>query len=77
MKKKKWLSAFLLVDQIGISMIVPILLSMFIGIFLDKATGLDPLFLVIFILLGVGAAFRNLYQLTTKEMKKGEEDKDD
>ncbi len=77
MKKKKWLTTFLLIDQIGITMVVSILVSLFIGIFLDKITGLSPLFLVIFILLGVGAGFRNIYRMIDKEIKRGEEEKDD
>lgn len=74
MKKKGWISALALLEQVGISMAVPIFLCVFIGIFLDKLTGKEPLWLVIFILLGVGSAFRNLFYIVGKAAKKGEKD---
>lgn len=74
MKSKGWLSALALVEQVGLSMIIPIFLCVFIGNFLDKATDKSPLFLVIFIVLGVGSAFRNLFYIIGKEAKKGRKD---
>lgn len=74
MKKKGWVSALALLEQVGISMAVPIFLCAFIGIFLDKVTGKSPLWLAIFIVLGVGSAFRNLFYMVGKEAKKGERD---
>ncbi|OOB78530.1 MAG: ATP synthase subunit [Epulopiscium sp. Nuni2H_MBin003] len=73
MKSKKGLATtFALVTQLGFSMVIPIFLCFFIGIFLDKITTLSPLFLIIFIFLGVGAAFRNMFYIILKEAKKGE-----
>ena len=66
-----------LVSQLGLSMVIPILLSTFIGIFLDNRTGLSPLFLLLFIVVGVGAAFRNLFQIVNKEIKKEKQDDKD
>ena len=74
MKSKGWISALALVEQVGLSMVIPILLCVFIGNFLDKVTGKAPLFLVIFILLGVGSAFRNLFYIVGKEAMKGKKD---
>ncbi|MGL4798026.1 MAG: AtpZ/AtpI family protein [Cellulosilyticaceae bacterium] len=74
MSKRSWVPALALLNQVGIAMLIPIFMCTFIGIFLDKVTGLEPLFLIIFILLGVGAAFRNLFYIIGKEVKKSEKD---
>ncbi len=71
-KRRSYLSALGLLSQLGISMIIPILICTFVGIFLDNLTQKSPLWLVIFILLGVGAAFRNMFHIILKEAKKGE-----
>jgi F0F1-type ATP synthase assembly protein I len=68
-KNKNPLLLLGLVSQLGLSMVIPILLCTFIGVFLDNLTGLSPLFLIVFIILGVGAAFRNLFMLANKEIK--------
>ncbi|MBS7525818.1 AtpZ/AtpI family protein [Fusibacter paucivorans] len=52
-----------LLSQVGIMMITPIFGGVFIGQFLDRKFGNGSLFLIVGIVLGVGAAFRNLYQL--------------
>lgn len=52
-----------MVTQIGISMIVPIFLGVFLGYRLDRWLGTGFFFLV-FLLLGILAAFRNIYKLT-------------
>lgn len=74
MGKRSWVPALGLLNQVGISMIVPILGCTFIGGLIDEATGHSPLWLMIFILLGVGAAFRNLFYIILKEAKKGRKD---
>lgn len=60
--KKIW-RAILMVSQIGISMMTPIFLSAFIGYWLDKWLNTQYWF-IIFVLLGVCAAFRSVYVLT-------------
>lgn len=60
-----------LVSQIGISMLTPILLGIFIGIKIDKWVGTESLFTIVFIVIGIGASFTNLFKLTdTKEKEK-------
>lgn len=56
--------AWALILQIGISMLVPILLCIFVGIWLDKVFDTKPILMIIFIILGVGAGFRSVYVLT-------------
>lgn len=74
MSKRSWVPALGLLNQVAISMLIPIFGCIFVGIFLDNLTGHEPLWLVIFILLGVGAAFRNLFYIILKEQKKSEKD---
>jgi F0F1-type ATP synthase assembly protein I len=58
-----------LISQVGIMMIVPIFGCVWLGQLLDKKLGTGSLFLIVGIILGVGAAFRNLYQLAMKKSK--------
>lgn len=60
--KKVW-KAVVMITQIGITMLVPIFLCLFVGMKLDK--WLDTNFItVIGIFLGILAAFRNVYIMT-------------
>ena len=72
MKKNNWVSCLSLISQVGISMVVPILICIWFGNFLDTKTSKEPLFTIVFVFLGVGAAFRNLFYIVGKEIKKGE-----
>ncbi len=60
-------------SQVGINMLVTIGICFFIGKWLDNVFNTNILFLSIFIILGVGAAFRNLYVIVMLEYKKEEE----
>lgn len=53
-----------LISQIGISIVTPILLGVFIGQLLDKWIGTKSIFVIIFIILGAGGGFMNLFKLT-------------
>lgn len=66
-----------MITQIGISMMVPIFLCVFLGLKLDE--WLNTNFLVfVFLLLGIVTAFRNIYILTksfyAKDKKREEEE---
>lgn len=52
-----------LINQIGISMLVPIFLSIYVGNQLDKWMNANY-FTIVFLILGILAAFRNVYHLT-------------
>lgn len=60
-------------SQIAIMMVVPIFMGVFIGRFLDEKLNTGNIMLLIFIFLGVGGAFMNLYKFA---MSKSKEDKD-
>lgn len=67
--KNNFARAFSLITQLGISMIVPIIGCIFIGKWLDTKFGTNIIFLVIFTILGVGAAFRTLYTMVSNIFK--------
>lgn len=58
------LKSLALINQVGITMMVPIIGCVFLGIFLDKKFDTSPLILIIMIVVGITVAFRNLYMLT-------------
>lgn len=60
-----------LISQLGISIVTPILLGVFIGQLIDRWLGTQGIFVIIFIVLGAGAGFMNIFKLTgTKENKR-------
>ena len=62
MRNSKVIKALMLVSQLGISMMVPIFLCVFVGSFIDEKAG-TGFFLPVFLFLGIAAAFRNVYYL--------------
>lgn len=62
MKENKVIRALFMLTQLGISMMVPIALCMWIAVFLRNKTG-SNLWIFLFLVLGMGAAFRNVYYL--------------
>lgn len=66
--------ALALVSQLGIGMLVPVFLGLFLGCWLDGVFGTGFL-TIIFLILGVLAAYRNLYYYT-RPLIKGEKEKE-
>lgn len=75
-KKTNFLAAFSLLSQIGMMMVLPIIFCILLGNYLDSKLNTGIIFLIIFTLLGVGAAFRNLFVLSSKCFKSGNKRKD-
>lgn len=71
---KDVMKALSMLTQVGISMFVPIFLCVLLGKYLDRVCETGSLFLIIFIILGVGAAFRTLYMMTVFKFKKKAEE---
>jgi ATP synthase protein I len=59
-----------LLTHIGIMMVLPILASVYFGNLLDKKIGTGNIFLVIFVILGVGVGFQNVYKVVMKDIEK-------
>ena len=75
MKNNTLAKALSLISQLGITMMTPILLCTMIGVYIDEKTHLTPVFTIIFILLGTGGAFRNLFYHTSKQVSKDKKNK--
>ncbi len=71
----KVIKALLLVTQLGISMMVPIFLCVFAGNFIDGKAG-TSFWLPVFLVLGIAAAFRNVYYLLKPFYAKDKERED-
>lgn len=64
-----------MVTQFGISMLVPIFLCSFLGIFLDKKFG-TQFWMILLFFVGAAAGFRNVYRMAkTIYEKKSEKDR--
>lgn len=51
-----------LISQIGLMILIPIIGCTFIGKFLDSKLGTEPIFMLVFLLLGIGGAFMGVYK---------------
>ena len=76
-KKKGVYAALALISQLGLSMLTPILLCVFVGVEIDERFGTS--FTVWLILLGILAGVRNVYVLLrhTKKTMEDESDTDE
>jgi ATP synthase protein I len=59
---------------VGISMVAAILIGMAMGYYLDRWLGTSPWFLLLFLLFGIIAGFRNIYVLTDRELKRQQQE---
>lgn len=75
-KERKILRSFMMISQIGISMMVPIFMCAGIGWWIDGQFHTQVWFLIM-LFVGIGAAFRNVYMITrsfySEDMKKEHE----
>lgn len=51
-----------LISQIGLMILIPIFGCAFLGKFLDSKLNTEPIFMLIFLLLGIGGAFMGVYK---------------
>ena len=66
-KKKKLKGNYLKYCSIGINLVTPILIFLFLGIMIDKWTDKKPLFTLIFIFLGAFGSLFNMYKIAVKK----------
>ncbi len=71
--KKSVSRAYALLTTLAVNLIVIIVGMFLLGIYLDKKFETAPIFMFICLVLGVGAAFRNLYILSMRSMPKPKE----
>jgi len=61
--------AMALYAQLGITMAVCITMPLLIGVWLDNWLDTSPLFLLVFVLIGIVAAIRNMYIMVMNQFK--------
>ncbi len=66
--KYKMYENLIFVTQIGLMMALPIIISVYIGSYIDRRLNTGSLFLLIFIVIGVASSFLNLYKITIKRI---------
>lgn len=66
------IAAFSLITQLGIILFTSVAVSLLIGNFIDRHFGTSPWFVIIFSIIGVGAAFRNINILFVKKFNNKE-----
>ncbi len=71
-EKAKITSAYALLSQIAIQMIVIMGMMFFLGRWLDKVLGTSPVFLLLCLLLGMASAFKSIYDIGMNQVKKFE-----
>ncbi len=65
--KKKDKSSYLEYCFTGVNLVTPILVFLVLGIIIDKWTGKEPLFTLIFIFLGAFGSLFNMYKIAIKK----------
>ncbi len=63
-------------SSVGISLVAAILIGLAMGVYLDRWLDTSPLFTLIMLLIGIISGFRNVYILTTRELKRQELEED-
>ncbi len=71
--KRKIASAYSLITQIAINVLVIILGCFFLGKFLDDVFNTSPWLMLLFLILGMLSAFRNIYVTSIRVIKDNEE----
>ncbi|NMA86392.1 MAG: AtpZ/AtpI family protein [Tissierellia bacterium] len=66
-KNKNIYENLALITQIGLSIITPILIGVYLGGLIDKKLELNGVFTLILIIIGAGAGFMNLFKLIDKK----------
>ena len=67
-QRKEVMRAVSQMTQIAVTVIACVVIGVFLGSFLDRLFGTSPWLLIVFSLLGVGAAFKSLYDLHKRFM---------
>jgi ATP synthase protein I len=74
--KKKFYKSLGVLSSIGISVVLAIGIGVLIGLKLDEWFGTAPWFFFIFLLFGIIAAFRNIFIIVSREVRKDDSDED-
>jgi ATP synthase protein I len=61
-------------SSIGISMVAATFIGLAMGYYLDKWLGTTPWLTLVFLVFGIIAGFRNIFELTRRELKRQEDE---
>ena len=61
---KETLQSLTLISQMGISIITPIFMGLFLGQYLDKKLNFNGFFSIVFMVIGTCAGFLNIFKLS-------------
>jgi ATP synthase protein I len=75
-EKKRLLKTLSVVSSLGFSVVLAIAIGILIGLKLDQWLGTKPWFFFIFLLIGIVAAFRNIFIIIGKEIRNSEQGED-
>ncbi|MFZ5968887.1 MAG: AtpZ/AtpI family protein [Bacillota bacterium] len=68
--KTNMLKNLSLLGYIGIVMVTPIIIGVYLGNFLDQYLHTENVFMILMTCIGVGAGFLNTYKVVMKDMNK-------
>ncbi len=69
-EKRQLFKSLGFLSSIGISLVISMLIGLAMGFYLDQWLDTRPMFTLIMLLIGIIAGFRNVYILTTRELKR-------
>ncbi|MFW6297797.1 MAG: AtpZ/AtpI family protein [Desulfosalsimonas sp.] len=61
-------------SHLGFSIALAIFIGLFIGLWIDKVLGTGPVFMFIFLILGIAAGFNNIYRAVKRSGKEAEKE---
>lgn len=69
-EKRQLFKSLGFLSSIGISLVISMLIGLALGFYLDQWLDTRPMFTLIMLLIGIIAGFRNVYILTTRELRR-------
>jgi ATP synthase protein I len=75
--RKQLFRSLSFLSGIGISMVAATFIGLAIGYHLDRWLGTSPWLTLIFLGLGIAAGFRNIFVMTSRELKRQQEENRD
>ncbi len=63
-------------SSVGMSLVISILIGLAAGVYLDRWLDTRPVFTLIMLFIGIISGFRNVFILTSRELKRQEPDAD-
>ena len=73
--KRQLFKTLSFLSSVGISMVAATLIGLAMGYYLDKWLGTAPWLTLVFLMFGIVSGFRNIFILTTRELKRQDHEK--